>query len=438
MDRIGEDLGVVQISGFGLHPEDVSKGSDGQGLGDCVGDAALDLVVAFRGAGNVAVPDDIDPHGAGLLSRFDEGGRLIESVPLLNRHRQFGAFVDVEGHDVGDGIAIGLQARFHLPQIEQACGRLVQRRVDIGSASARQVFDRGFNFRCKTGFYQPLVCFAVHFVGDAIHQVAVDLRNPLAVELAHDRQERGLVVGDVGIRRPEDEAVVAFIAAAIKEGGGLRVGARDDDAWDLHQVELKACRIQAFDLFIHRYQHLACLVTALFHAGFLVLDMVPGDADFDEAPHQVADMGITAMTGVGVGDDEGSIINLRCARPLFFTHAQALKILVAVGGDQRPDQRCGLFGDLAQGVAGQVWAGVFFGRALGRGCPAAEIDPLDPHALHRYGLAGRVGAEGRNRFMVGKKLTQAFEKGVCGVLGDGVLNRDGAALLDDLVRRVQA
>jgi len=86
---------------------------------------------------------------------------------------------------------------------------------------------------------------------------------------------------------------------------------------------------------------------ALFDARLLVFDMVAGDADFHEATDQVAPVSIAAMACVGVGDGQWPVVNLGNLGALLFCHAQAHKILVAVSGEQRPDQRGCFVGDLA-------------------------------------------------------------------------------------------
>ncbi len=108
------------------------------------------------------------------------------------------------------------------------------------------------------------------------------------------------------------------------------------------------------------------------------------------------------------------------------------ELLVAVGGQQRAHEARGLVGHLAERVAGQVRARVLVGGTLGRGRPAAEVDALDAHALHRHGLTGRVRAEGRDRLLLGEQRPQARVKALGCVARDGVVGRDRAPLLDNL------
>ena len=127
-----------------------------------------------------------------------------------------------------------------------------------------------------------------------------------------------LKVGSVDVGRAEDERLVALVAAAVEQRRGLGVGARDDDAGHLHDVELEARGAEALDLLVLGDEHLAALVAALLHARLLILDVVAGHAHLDEAPDEVAHVRVAAVAGVGVGDDERadsrpSGVALRCS-----------------------------------------------------------------------------------------------------------------------------
>jgi hypothetical protein len=222
----------------------------------------------------------------------------------------------------------------------------------------------------------------------------------------------------------------------VEERCRLGVGAGHDDPGHAHDVELEAGGREALHLLVLRDEHLAALVAALLHAGLLVLDVVAGHADLDEAPDQVADVGVAAVAGVGVGDDEGAEVHLGRAPALLLGHARAREELVPVGGEERADDGRGLVGHLAERVAGQVGPWVLVGRALGRGRPAAQVDALDPHLLHRHGLAGRVGAEGGDRLLLVVELPQPRIEPLGGAAGHRVVGADGAALLHHLARRV--
>ena len=155
-----------------------------------------------------------------------------------------------------------------------------------------------------------------------------------------------------------------------------------------HDVELEAGGVEALDLFVRRDEDLAALVAALLRAGTLVLDVVAGHARLDETANQVAHVWISTVAGVGVGDDEWPVVDGRRRGALVVGHAQAQVLLVAVSGEQCAHQPRGLVGYLAQGIACEVRTGVLACGSLGRCRPAAEVDPLDTHPLHRHGLTG--------------------------------------------------
>ena len=99
-------------------------------------------------------------------------------------------------------------------------------------------------------------------------------------------------------------------------------------------------------------------------------------------------MSVTAVPGVGVGDDEGPEIDRRAGFPLLVGHAAAQEVLVAVCRQEGADQAGRLVRHLAQRVAREIGAGILRRRALGGRRPAAEIDALDAEPLHHDGLTG--------------------------------------------------
>ena len=216
--------------------------------------------------------------------------------------------------------------------------------------------------------------------------------------------------GDLEVGGAEQERLIAFVGAAVEQVGGFGVGARHDDSRHPHDVELEAGGVQALDLFVRGNQNLATLMAALLRAGALVLDVVAGHARLDETANEVAHVGITAVAGVGVGDDERTVVVCRGRGALLVGHAEPQVLLIAVRGQKGAHQPGGLVGHLAQGIAGQVGTRILADRALGRCRPAAEVDPLDAHALHDHGLPRRVGAEGGDALLLGEQLAQARVK----------------------------
>ena len=87
-------------------------------------------------------------------------------------------------------------------------------------------------------------------------------------------------------------------------------------------------------------------------------------------------------------------------------------------------------------VAREVGAGVLVRGPLGGGRPAAQVDPLDAHPLHRHRLARRVGAEGGDALPLLEVLRQPIVEALGGAASDRVVRADGAALLDHLACRV--
>ena len=237
---------------------------------------------------------------------------------------------------------------------------------------------------------------------------------------------------------PQDERLVAIVAAPVEQRRRFGVGAGDDQARHAHDVELEARRGEALQLLVLGDQHLAALVAALLHARLLVLDVVARHAHLDEAADEVADVGVAAVARVGIGDDEGPEVHLGRDLALLLGHAGAGVELVLVRGEQGADDRRRLVGHLGERIAGEVGTGVLERGTLGGGGPPAEVDALDPHPLHRHRLAGGIGAEGGDAPLLREELAQARVERLGGAPGDRVLRSDGAALLDHLARGVDA
>ena len=338
-------------------------------------------------------------------------------------------------HPVGHGLGVGGEAGRGLPRLHQHVGRPVHRlaRGDLGVPSGRRGLLQGGP---DPGPGQPRLGHGVGLVGDGVEEMPVDLLQAGLVQQLQHGQIGGLVGGDLG-GGPQDEGLVALVAAPVEQAGRLGVGAGHDDAGDAHHVELEAGRVEALDLLVGRDQHLAALVAALLLPRLLVLDVVAGHAGLHEPPDQVADVGVAAVAGVGVGDDERGVVHLGGPVALGGGHAGPQEPLVAVGGEQGPHHGRGLVGHPAQGVAGQVGAGVLLLIALGRSGPAAQVDALNAGPLHGHGLARRVGAEGGDGPPGVEQLPEAGVEPLGRVAGHGVVGPDGAALLHHLTGRVQ-
>src|SRR5205823_3087320 len=173
-------------------------------------------------------------------------------------------------------------------------------------------------------------------------------------------------------------------ARPVKPGAGLVILGPGN----LHDVELEPRGAQPLDLLVHADEHLPPLVPALLGTRLLVLDVIAGNAGFNEAPDQIPDVRLATMAGVGIGDDERPIVDLGGGGPLRLAHARAGKALVPVRREQSTHDWCRLVGHLGERIAGQIRSRVLRYRSPGRRGPAAEVDALDTHALQGHSLTG--------------------------------------------------
>ncbi len=433
VDRVGELLRVRQVGRLGLHPEQVGVRRGRQRLGDGVRDAALHLVVALRGLGQLGVPHHVDAQLAGAGADLVPGRAGRERQPVLAGDVRGGLLVAAELDLVGDRLGQRLQAGLGLPLRQERVAGGVERLVRRGLAVLVGAGDRGDLGRHARAL-EPGVGLLVLQVADRVEQVAVDLVDALGVELPDRREERRLVGRDRHVGGTEDERLVPLVAAAVDEVGRLGVGAGHDDPGHAHDVELEAGGVEALHLLAGGHEHLAALVAALLGAGLLVLDVVAGDAHLDEAAHEVAHVGVTAVAGVGVGDDPGAEVHLGSGVALGLAHAGARELLVLVRREEGAYEAGGLVRHLAQGVARQVRARVLGGGPLGRRGPAAEVDALDAGPLHLDHLAGRVRPEAGDRLLLAEQLAEAGVEPLGGLARHRVVLRQRAVLLDDLSR----
>ena len=164
---------------------------------------------------------------------------------------------------------------------------------------------------------EPRIGGGVFRVRHGEHQVAAHLVDSGVMELSLEREENGFVAGHVEVGHTQDERLVALVGTAIQQVRGFGVGARHDDSGHAHNVELKTRGIEALDLLVLRHQHFAALVSALLHAWLLVFDVVARYTNFHEAANQVPDVGVSSVAGIGIGDNEWSIVDFGRSRPLF-------------------------------------------------------------------------------------------------------------------------
>ena len=171
-------------------------------------------------------------------------------------------------------------------------------------------------------------------------------------ELLQDGQITDLVAGQVEVGGSEDEGLIALVTAIFDESRGLGVGSSHDDARDTHDVELEAGGVEALDLFVSGDEDLAALVAALLRSRLLIFDVVARHSDLDKAADEIADVRVSAVTGVSVGDDERPEVDGWRRVALFFGHSGAYEVLILVGGEKRAHQSGGLVGHLAERIAG--------------------------------------------------------------------------------------
>ncbi len=252
-----------------------------------------------------------------------------------------------------------------------------------------------------------------------------------------DREVTDLVRRQLDVGRPQNEGVIALVPAPLQEGGGFGVGAGHDDAGYAHDVELEARGVQAFDLLVGGHQYLAALMAALLGPRLLVFDVVARHAHLDEAANQVAHVRIAAVAGVRIGDDEGTEVDFGGGGALGLAHARTGEALVAVGRQQGADHGRRLVRHLRERVARQVGARILRDRALGRGGPAAQIDPLDARSLQRHRLARGVGAKRGDLLACRGQFLQPRVELLGRDSSHRIVRLDRAALLHDLAGRVQ-
>ena len=204
-----------------------------------------------------------------------------------------------------------------------------------------------------------------------------ELLDPGLIETLQQTQIADLIGWEPNAGGAKNERLVALVPVAVEQIRRLRIGPGHDDARNVHDVELEARRVEPLDLLVGGHQDFSTLVAAFLCTRPLILDVVARHANLDKSPDEVPYVRLTAVARVGVGNDEGPEVMSGDRRALLISHAQALKPLVPIGGQQRPNQRCGFVGYLAEGIAGQVRTGILRVGSPGRCRPASEINTLD-------------------------------------------------------------
>ena len=188
-----------------------------------------------------------------------------------------------------------------------------------------------------------------------------------------------------------------------------------------HDVELEAGRVQSLVLLVLCHKHFAALMAALLGARALVLDVVARNAGLHEATDEVANVRVAAVAGVRVGDDERpEVVSLRRGA-LCLSHPRTQILLVTIRRKQGAHERRRFVGHLAERITGEIRSRILARAALGGRRPAAEVDPFDPHPLHRHRLPRRVRTKRRDALALFEELSQAVMECRRGLARHGVV-----------------
>ena len=183
-----------------------------------------------------------------------------------------------------------------------------------------------------------------------VSDTADDHGYPLAhkfVESPQDRKVGRSPTRDVDVGNTENKRLIAFVASAVQQRCGFGIGSGDENAGNVHHVQLEASRVEPLDLLVYRDQYFATLMATFLATRFLILDVIAGDAHFDEATNQVPHVRIATVAGVCIGDDERPVVVLRCGRALLVGQSRSGELLILVGCQQCSDDGGGLVRHLA-------------------------------------------------------------------------------------------
>ncbi len=134
---------------------------------------------------------------------------------------------------------------------------------------------------------------------------------PASKNLLLQCQKHGFVTRHIEVGHAQDEGLIALVGTAIEKIGRFGVGARDNDSGHLHDVQLEARGIEALDLLVLRDQHFSALVAALLYPRLLIFNVISRHAYLDEAADQISHVSIAAVSGIGIGNDEGPVVDFR-------------------------------------------------------------------------------------------------------------------------------
>mmetsp|Transcript_127608 Transcript_127608/g.397428 ORF Transcript_127608/g.397428 Transcript_127608/m.397428 type:complete len:339 (-) Transcript_127608:478-1494(-) len=178
---------------------------------------------------------------------------------------------------------------------------------------------------------------------------------PVLVRPLADRLEEGLHARDGGAL---DVRVVDRVDVGVDHGGGLGVGARDQDQGGVQDVGLEAASDEPLDVLPSGDQDLAAHVAALLGPGLLVLNVDAGRTVLNEHLGELHRGGEPTVAGVGVRNDGIEVVHNRCLCTLVRAHAAALLILLPVVEELCPEKLIHLVGDRVVRVVRHVGSGL--------------------------------------------------------------------------------
>ncbi|SKW76392.1 Uncharacterised protein [Mycobacteroides abscessus subsp. massiliense] len=242
--------------------------------------------------------------GGGVATRL--GSELTLLQVDVGRHALAGVTVGqvehrvVQGVEAGQGDELELEAHGTQFLLELGDGRVVQvllpvegRAAVVGQQLVREVGLDGLGELASdlevrhTGLHPDEV---------GVRSVCLGARDTGLDALLH-------VVEALGGALTGDERLVTLIHIGGDEGGGLGIGAGDDDGRGVGDVGGQASRGQRADVLLGGNQHLATEVAALLLRGQLVLPVGTGGTRGDHGLLQFVDVQRATEAGLTVGDD---------------------------------------------------------------------------------------------------------------------------------------
>ena len=311
---------------------------------------------------------ELEPHGAQLLLELGDGGVVEVLLPVERRRAVVG---------------------------QQLVGEL---RLDALGELLRELQVRGAGLHPDQVGEGRVGLGA----GDAGLQTVLDVVEAL----------RGALAGD--------ERLVALVDVGGDQGGGLGVGAGDDDGRDVGDVGREPGRGEGADVLLGRDEHLAAEVAALLLGGQLVLPVRTADTGGDHRLLQLVDVQGAAEAGLAVGDDRNQPVVDRGVALDLGDLVSAQQGVVDAADHLR--HRVGRVEALVGvSVAGEV--------GVAGDLPAGQVDRLETGADLLDGHVAGQRAQGVDELHVVDLIPQDLRTAA----GQGVLLDNGALQGDDVI-----